>query len=95
MMSASTFYLVIPQLPSYFFTTGHVMSGFQEKCLGMVPMCDANCTVTFSKHAVNIYSTTGTTIITCWSETGESRLWNMSLMPHPEYVPPLSLDPDA
>ena len=46
MMSASTCDLVVPQLPSYFPTTFHVMPGFQENLVGVGPMCDANFTVT-------------------------------------------------
>ena len=64
MTSAVTSDLVITQLPSYFPTAGHVMAGFQENLVGVVPMCDDNCKVTFSKHAVNIYSSTGNPIIT-------------------------------
>ena len=64
MTSACTCDIVIPQLPSDFPTTGHVMPGFQENLVGVVRMCDDNCKVTFSKHAVNIYSSTGNPIIT-------------------------------
>ena len=64
MISAGTFDLMIPQIPSDLPTTGHVIPGFQYNLIGVGPMCDANCTVTFSKHAVNIYSHTGTSIIT-------------------------------
>ena len=64
MTSASTCDLVIPQLPSDFPTTGHVMPSLQENIVGVRPMCDAKCKATFPKHAVNIYSPTGTPIIT-------------------------------
>ena len=64
------------------------MPGFQENLVCVGPMCDANCTVTFTKHAVNIYSPTGTPIITFLSETTGPRLWRMSIMNNPSYMPP-------
>ena len=71
------------------------MPRFQENLVSVGPMCDANYTVTLPKHAHNIYSTTGTPIITGWRETDGPRLWRMSLLPNPEYLPPLFSDPDA
>ena len=58
-------------------------------------MCDANCTVTFSKHAVNIYSPNGNPIITGWRETDGPRIWRMSIMPNTEDMPQLSSSPDS
>ena len=52
-------------------------------------MCDANFTGTFTKHAVNIYSTNGTPIVTGWHEITGPRLWSMSIMPNPVNMPPL------
>ena len=90
MTSAVTCDLVMPQLSSDFPTTGNIMPGFQDNLVGMVPMCDADCTVTFSKHTVTIYSQTGTPIIIDWRETDGPRLWRMSIIPNPEEVPFLS-----
>ena len=56
-------------------------------------MCGANCTVTFLKRAVNIYSPNGTPLITGWREPDGPRLWRMYLLPKPEDAPQLSLDP--
>ena len=89
MTSTSTYDISISQLPSEFPTTGHVMPGFQENLVGVGPMCDANCTVKFTKHIVNIYSPTGTTIIIGWRETTGPRLWKMSIMPNLVNMPPL------
>ena len=55
-------------------------------------MCDTNCTVTFTKYAVNIYSTTGTPIITGFSESTEPCLWRMSIIPNQLDIPPLPYD---
>ena len=68
------------------------MPGFQYKLVCVEPICDANCTVTFTKHAVNIYSPTGTPIITGWRETTGPRLWRMSIMSNPLNMPPLPND---
>ena len=45
------------------------MPGLQENFVGVGPMCDANCTIKFTKYAVNIYSPTGTKFIADWRET--------------------------
>ena len=92
MTSASTCGLAIPQLPSEFPTTGHVMSGFQDNLVVVGPMCDANFTVTFTNHAVNIYSPNGTPIITGWRETTGPRLWCMYIIPNPVNMSPLPND---
>ena len=55
-------------------------------------MCDANCTVTFKKNAVNIYSTTGTPIITGCSESTGPCLWHMSIITNQLDIPPLPYD---
>ena len=89
MTSASTYDILIPQIPSEFTTNCHVIPGFQEKLVGVGPMCDANCTVTFTKHAVNIYIPTGTLIMTGWLETTGHSLWRMSIMPNPLDINPL------
>ena len=81
--SESTCDIVIPQITSEFNTTGHVMPGFQENLVVVSSMCDANCTVIFSKHAVNIYSCTGTPIFTVLRETDGPRLWRMYLITNP------------
>ena len=66
------------------------MPVFQENLVGVGPMCDVNCTVTFSKRAVNIYSPTVNPIITGWCETDGTCLWCMYILPNPEEVPLLS-----
>ena len=68
------------------------MPGFQEKLVVVGPICDTNCTVTFTKHAVNIYSPNGTPIITGWRETTGPRLWRMSIITNPLEITPLPDD---
>ena len=71
------------------------MLGFQENLVGVGPICDANCKVTCSKHAVSIYSPTGNPIIIGWHETDGPCIRSMYLLPNPEDVPPLSSVPDV
>ena len=54
-------------------------------------MCDHNCSVTFSKHEVNIYIPNRNPLLTGWREPDGPRLWPMSLLPKPEDVPQISL----
>ena len=84
MTSVGTCDIVIPQIPSDLPNTGYVMPVFQENLIGVGTMCDANFTVTFSKHAVNIYGPTGTSIITAWRENYGPCLWRMSPLPNSE-----------
>ena len=60
--------LVLTQIPSYSPNTGHGMPGLQENLVSVVAMCDTTCTVTLSKHAVNIYSPNGNPLIIGCSE---------------------------
>ena len=83
MTYAGTCEIILPQLPSYFPTTGHVMPGFQDNLVGLGPMCDYKCTVTLSKDAVNIYSPNGNPLITGWREPGGHCLWHMYLILNP------------
>ena len=55
-------------------------------------MYDANFTVAFTKHAVNIYITTGTPTITGWSEKNGPCICHMSIMKNPVNIPPLPND---
>ena len=92
MTSASTCDMAIPQLPSEIPNTGHVVPGFQDNLVGVGPMCDTNCTVTFKNHSVNIYSPTGTPIIKSLRKTTVPCLWNMSIITNPVNMPPLPND---
>ena len=45
------------------------MPGFQENLVVIVPICDADYSVTFTKDAVRIYSTKGHRFLMGWIET--------------------------
>ena len=50
--STGTGDLNLPRIPSRFPITGHIMPGFLHALIGVGPLCDANCTVTFTCEAV-------------------------------------------
>ncbi len=41
---------------------GHIMPSFPRTLVGNAPLCDADLTVTFTKHNVKAYDQAGTTI---------------------------------
>ena len=58
--------LALPHLPSEFTTKGHLMSGFRHTLIGVALLCDANCTVTFTRKSVIVRDKQGTEVITGW-----------------------------
>ena len=48
-----------PKLPSGFLVTGHIMPGFRHNLIGVGPLCDADCTVTFTRAAVVVRDARG------------------------------------
>ena len=43
--------LNLPKIPSGFPVTGHIMPGFRHTLIGVGPLCDADCTFTFTRVA--------------------------------------------
>ena len=54
MPSESTCDILIPWILYNSPTTGHVVPVFQENLVGVVPMCDTDYKVTFTKHAFTL-----------------------------------------
>ena len=50
--STDTGELNLPNIPSGFPVTGHIMPGFRHNPIGVGPLCDADFTVTFIRGAV-------------------------------------------
>ena len=44
--------LDLPHLPSGFPIKGNLMPGFRHTLVGVGPICDAECTVTFTRESV-------------------------------------------
>ena len=79
--STGTGYLNLPQLPSGFLIKGHIMPGFCHTLIGVDPLCDADCTVTFTCEAVIVQDTQGTPVLTGWREASGPQLWRIALQP--------------
>ena len=79
--------LNLPQLPSGFPITGHIMPGFRHTLIGVGPLFDADCTVTFTRGAVIIRDTLGMPVLTGWREASEPQLWRIALQPGEANLP--------
>ena len=78
---AGTGNLALPHLPSGFPIKGHLMSGFRHTLIGVGPLCDANCTVTFTRKKVILRDKQGTAVLTGWRKATRPRLWRIALQP--------------
>lgn len=64
----------IPNLPSDFLRTGHVMPGFKDTLLGIGPICNVGFTVTFCDQSVTIQDNAGAVILTGWQDQVSLRI---------------------
>jgi len=58
--------LPIPQVSNDFPTTGRIMASFKHTLIGVGRIWDTNCTVTFSKTSITVFSPTGQPILIGW-----------------------------
>ena len=63
------------------------MPGFQHTLIGVVLLCDADCTVTFTPAAVIVRDARGTPALTGWHERSGPRLWRIALQPGESNLP--------
>ena len=63
------------------------MPGFCHTLIGVGPLCDADCTVTFTREAAIVKDTQGTQLFTGWSEASGPRLWIIALQPGEANLP--------
>ena len=71
--SSALFTLVLPQIPVAT-TNGHILPSFQHSLVGVVTLCDANCTVVFTKSSVTVLYPRGESILTGWREATGPKL---------------------
>ena len=83
---SSTATLPIPQLALYFPTTGYIVPSFTNTLVGVGPICNANCTVVFTKQDVIVISPEDKSILTGWIEKEPPKLWLFSLKPTEELL---------
>ena len=79
--STATATLPITQLEADFPTKGYIVPNFTNTLIGVVPICDANFTVVFSKEDVTVLSPQGKPIIQGQREKKIPHLWRFALIP--------------
>ena len=86
--------LGLPNLPPDFLQAGKVMPSFYHTLIGIGPIYNADCKVTFTKNNVIIYDQGGSPILTGCRERNGACLWRIELTPTPEELPtmPNSMD---
>ena len=60
------------------------MPGFCHTLIGVGPLCDVYCTVTFTRSAVIIRDARGMPVLTRWRKNSGPRLWIIDLQPGEE-----------
>ena len=59
---------------------------FNNTIFGVVPICDADCRVVFTKKDVTVLSPKGKAILKVWREKNPPRLWRFSLKPTKQLI---------
>ena len=68
------------------------MTGFRHTLIGVGPICDTDCTVTFTGEAVIVQNQQGTPVLTGWHDASGSRLWRIALQPGDSNLPSVPND---
>ena len=68
------------------------MPGFRHTLICVGPICDADCTFTFTSKAVIVQDQKGTPVLTGWCEASGSRLWRIALQPGYSNLPSIPHD---
>ena len=68
------------------------MPGFRHTLIGVNPLCDADCTVTFTLVAVIIRDAHGSPVLTGWREQYGPHLWIIALRPGKSNLPNMPHD---
>ena len=63
------------------------MPGFRHTLICVGPLCDADCTVTFTSAAVIVRDAQGIPVLTGWREQSGPRLWRIALQPGESNLP--------
>ena len=86
-VSICTGELNLPKLPANFPVPRHILPGFRPTLLGVGPLCDADCKVTFTSTAVVVRDPQGNPVLTGWREQSGPRLWIIALHPDDTTLP--------
>ena len=85
---ASMVNLPIPHIIKAFPTNGHIMTYFKHTLVELGPICGANCTVSFSKKYVTVFSPENKAILTGLHDPKGYKMWYFVLLPHTGLLPP-------
>ena len=83
--SCATSSLPIPQVGHDFPTKGYVIPSFANNLVGICPLYDTVCYITFAKHDVTVYNPRGRPIPTGWRDYTITRRFVLQL--HPTQIP--------
>ena len=79
--SSATATLPMPQQGHNIPCEGHIMPTFTNTLVGIGPICDAGCTVTFASKDETVYLVRGLPIITGWRGKHMPKMWRFALSP--------------
>ena len=79
--------LNFPKIASGFRVTGHIVPGFRHTLIGVGPLCDADCTVTFTRAVVIVRDARGMPVLTGWRKNSGPQLCRIALQPDEENLP--------
>ena len=68
------------------------MPGFRHTLIGVGPLCDADCNVTFTREAVIVRDKLGTPVLTGWHKTSGPRLWRIAWQQREANLPSMRHD---
>ena len=91
-ISTGTGELKLPKLPSDLPVTGHIMPGFKHTLICVGPLCDADCTVTFTRAAVIVRDAQGSPVLKGWLEQSGPHLWRIALQSGESNLPHMPQD---
>ena len=93
-ISTGTGELNLHKLPTNFPVTGHIMPGFRHTLIGVGPLCDTDCTVTFTSAAVVVRDLHGNPVLKGWREQSGPCLWRIFLQPDETTLPRMPYNAD-
>ena len=64
----------------------YIIPYFTNTLVGVVPICDTDCIVVFTKQDVKLLPPKGKPILTGWRENKLPRLWRFALKPTEELI---------
>ena len=68
------------------------MPGFRHTLIGVVPLYDSDCAVTFTREAVIVRDKYGIEVLICWREATGTRIWRIALIPGEANLPSIPND---